>query len=688
MRLLPRPSWFWASLAALVVIGACSDNTQEQGAGAVGGAGGVGGSAGGAPDGGVGAEPFGLIGTVTEPNGALVRGGAVFLVPASDVEELAKTPIDLFASPQETALLTVDEPIEDLLDANADAYEQAAVDAEGVYRFETLPEGRHFVVWVPAEDDSEHLPGGDTSQTSFDSDALIGMALDIRVSSRPSAAASYLGSSACIGCHGLESTARTAHNVGLQVPGVRSPLQDIELWPDFDDALAAFDASTDLFFYDCEPTTLDPSKCKVADQDPGSGVRLELRLRRDNGVPLGMIGAYYVEMVQGGSSQRYDVVLTYGGALGKQQYLTRRSNPSGSFSYFVLPLQYNYQGDSTNPDSDDWPWRDYRSEQWFDFGGDALRQPGNADSFDNNCAGCHFTGYRLDGSDADGWSARAVADSQGAFDYDGDGSLELINTGCEACHGPGSEHVASSPLGGSIVSPSLLTPGRQAQLCGSCHSRPLGIGGGATGLPLSATNEMPPPAIRRADFALDYTTRVSGAPEDLFDSGDPRGNYQQYSDHIRSAHYRNPSRLTTCTGCHSPHVNDADIAAMDTTGNPNFVCTTCHGERRNPGLYPIREHVSEVTGVAGHESLEDFFGPYLCTDCHMVPTAKSGASVPALYDPIGGAPIVQYFWNDIASHRMTMVRWESLPSAFDQPLAVTNVCGECHGEFLPNELAP
>ena len=45
---------------------------------------------------------------------------------------------------------------------------------------------------------------------------------------------------------------------------------------------------------------------------------------------------------------RYDVVLTYGGALGKQQYLMRReTNRSGSFSYFVLPLQYNYRGDST-----------------------------------------------------------------------------------------------------------------------------------------------------------------------------------------------------------------------------------------------------------------------------------------------------------------------------------------------------
>ena len=91
------------------------------------------------------------------------------------------------------------------------------------------------------------------------------------------------------------------------------------------------------------------------------------------------------------TTERYEVVLTYGGAVEKQQYLARRENMDGSFSYFVLPMQYNYEGDDSNPDPEDWPWRDYRSDHWYDFGSDALRQPDDADSFDNNCAGCHFT---------------------------------------------------------------------------------------------------------------------------------------------------------------------------------------------------------------------------------------------------------------------------------------------------------
>jgi predicted CXXCH cytochrome family protein len=609
----------------------------------------------------------------------------VYLVPASDVEELAQTPIDLFLSPEATAMLDVDEPIEDLLDANADTYERAAVDMDGVYRFETLPEGRHFVVWVPATDDTEHLPGGDSSRVSFSTESLVGMQMNVRVSSQPSSAATYVGSSTCMVCHGLHSTTRTAHNVGLQVPGARSILQDIEPWPDFDDGLAAFDNGDTLFYFDCDGAAPDPSKCSVSDSSSGT-VSFELRLGRDNSLPLGVAGAYYVDMARGGSTQRYDVLLTYGGAMERQQYLTRRENADGSFSYFVLPLQYNYQGDPSNPDPDDWPWRDYRSDLWYDFGTDMLRQPENAESFDNNCAGCHFTGYRLEGSDADGWSARAIVDAEGAFDYDGDGRLEQINTGCEACHGPGSEHLELSPRSSYIVSPGLLTPGRQTVICGRCHSRPLGIGAGMTGLPLSADNEMPRSAIRRADFAMNHTTRVSGAPEDFFVSGDAKAHYQQYSDHIRARHYRNPVRLTTCTGCHDPHVNAAEIADMDTSGNPNAVCTTCHSPEANPELYPVGDHVANVTGVAGHASLEEILGPYLCTECHMVPTAKSGAAVPALVDPIDGPPTVQYYWNDIASHRMTVTRWEG--GQPEQPIAFTNECGQCHGESLPNTPTP
>jgi hypothetical protein len=638
----------------------------------------------------MGIEPeiFGLVGRVMEPNGLPVSGGTVYLVPAADVEALA--PIDLstlFASPEETAMLDNDEPIEDLVDANGGSYERAPVDSEGMYRFETLPEGSLFVAWFPADDDDRHLPGGDYSRVGFATESLIGMQMDIRVSPQPSADATYVGSSTCMICHDLETTTRTAHNVGLQVPGVRSVLQDVSPWPDFDDGLDAFDAGTTLFYYDCDSSAQDPSKCAVSDAPPMGIVSFEVNLRRDGSVPLGQIGAYYVELVNSVNTepaQRYDVVLTYGGAIQRQQYLMRRTNGNGLLSYFLLPVQYNYQGNSSNPDPDDWLWRDYRSDLWYDFGTDTLRDRNapasdpsfNDQSFDNNCAGCHFTAYEVGGDSAAGWSARAVADLGGAFDYDGDGSTELINVGCESCHGPGSEHL-NDPMKGYIVSPGSLTPSRASAICGSCHSRPLGIGAGMTGLPLSADDQMPPPGIRRAAFALDHTTQVSGAPEDFFSSGDAAAHYQQYSGHLQSRHYRNPSRIATCIGCHSPHANFDDVYGDAISENLNPVCTFCHSSEQ---FLTVLEHVDEMIPNGVHNSIGREFR---CTECHMVPTAKSGASVPALLDMIPNAdPPVQYYWNDIAAHRMTLTGRDAYQ---EQPVAATNECAPCHGGFFPNQ---
>jgi len=685
MRALLR-IWWLACLLFSISLGACKGDTGAPGPEGPPGEPGEPGE----PPGGLEPEIFGLVGRIMEPNGVPVPGGTVYLVPATDVEALSQTPIDLFVTPEETAMLDNDEPIEDLIDANGGIYEQALVDADGVYRFETLPEGSHFVVWFPDADDAEHLPGGNNSRVAFATDSLIGMQMDIRVSSQPSAQATYVGSSTCMVCHGLHSTTQTAHNVGLQVPGVRSILQDIEPWPEFDDGLAEFETNTTtLFYYDCNPGTSNPSQCKIADQNqpPPANVSFEVNLRRDTGVPLGVIGAYYIELVNSVNiepAQRYDVVLTYGGAIHKQQYLMRRANIDGSFGYFVLPMQYNYRGDFSNPDSDDWPWRDYRSDLWYDFGTDMLLNRNsptndeffNHESFDNNCAGCHFTGYRLEGSDADGWSARAIVDPGGAFDYDGDGRVELINVGCEACHGPGSEHLELSPRASYIVSPRLLTPGRAMAICGSCHSRPIGIGGGMKGLPLSMDDRMPPPGIRRAEFAVDHTTRVSGAAEDFFSSGDPLAHYQQYSDHIRSRHYRNPTRISTCTGCHSPHANFKDVYGMGVEDNLNAVCTVCHNSEE---FLTVLEHVEAKIPNGIHDSIGREFR---CTECHMVPTAQSGASVPALEDVLPpSAPPVQYYWNDIAAHRMTMTGRQAY---LEQPIAATNNCAGCHGGFFPN----
>ncbi len=635
-------------------------------------------------------EPDGLVGRILDARPLPVAGGTVYLIPSEDVETLGQTPIDLFLSPVDAAASTVDEPLDDLIDTNGDTYATATVDNDGVYRFTTIADGRYYVTWAPDSSDAMHLPGGDRCRSSVETADLVGTQLDIKVSSAASETATYVGSSTCMVCHGDHRSTRTAHRVGLQATGVRGNLQDISQWPDFDAALDAFEAGTVLNYYNCPDATSGFSKCRVSEgapTEPGATVWFTVALSRNEPIPLGQPGAYsltvtnVINPTDPSTPQTYDVLMTYGGAVHKQRYMTRFPNPNGTSSYYLLMVQYNYEGDISFPSSNNWPWRDYHSERWYDFTNQLLIEPAKSAAFDNNCAGCHFNGFGIEGSADDGWAALTVPDPNGAMDFDGDGRLDEINTGCEACHGPGSEHLEQRPQGGYIVSPSLLTPGRELMICGRCHSRPQGIGAGGTDAPLSADDLMALPGTRRADFALNFTQRVDGKPSSFFPTSlDSKSHHQQYSDFIRSHHYRNPFELLTCTSCHDPHGNDDNRNQLFIPADDNATCTGCHSD---PFFPSIRDHITEKTGNR-HDLVDE--QDLKCVTCHMAGTATSGAQSPELFDDVPGADIpVSYFWGDIAGHR-----FESQPTALasEQPVPATNACATCHVTFLPNPPAP
>jgi len=623
-------------------------------------------------------EPDGLVGRILDPRVLPVAGGTVYLIPTADVGALNATEIDLQLSPLLTSELEIDEPLDDLIDTKGTTYEQATVDEEGVYRFTTISGGPYYITWAPDAADTMHLPGGDQCRVPVASADVVGTQLNIWVSGAASETATYVGSSTCMTCHGLHRSTRTAHRVGLQATGVRGNLQDISQWPDFDAALEAFEAGTVLNYYNCPDATSGFSKCRVSEGAPteqGAIVWFTVALSRNEPIPLGQPGAYSLTLENvinpEPATKTYDVDMTYGGAVHKQRYMTPLENDDGSSSYYLLMVQYNYEGDPTFPSSNNWLWRDYHSERWYDFDNRLLIEPEESKAFDNNCAGCHFNAFRIEG-DAEnnkGWEARTVPDPNGAIDFDGDGRLDEINTGCEACHGPGSDHLEHRPQGGYIVSPGLLTPGRELMICGRCHSRPKGIGAGGTDAPLSEENLMPLPGTRRADFALNYTQRVDGLPTSFFPTSlDSKSHHQQYSDFIRSHHYRNPFGLLTCTTCHDPHGNDENRNQLLIPADDNTMCTQCHTDK-----LPIRDHVAATTGNQHNNVAEEDFK---CVTCHMVGTATSGAQSEELLYPDDSA----YFWGDIAGHR-----FESQPTslASEQPVPATNACATCHVTFVP-----
>lgn len=620
-------------------------------------------------------EPMGLVGVVLDTAGAPPIGRVV-LVPAADVQTLAETPIDLTLSPAATATVGNDEPLEDLIDANGDSYASASLDEDGVYRFTELVSGAYFLVFTPDAADSAHLPGGDRCRTALSSDSLLGTRFDIRVSGGQGEGADFVGSSTCLTCHESHAAGRTAHFNTLRVPAQLGHLQDSSAFPEIDDGLEPFEAGATLKFFDCDTGLPGPGRCSVTDAavDPGR-VSFELRLGRDASKALGERGAYFVVFQEpvSGATSRYDVALTQGGAGHAQRFLVQVPAPGRGVRTHVLPFQYQVFGDFAFPSPADWPFLDVGADDWFDFGATALRGPADERSFDQRCAGCHMTGISMTTDDAGGFLAQANADLAGAFDYNGDGRLEELGVGCESCHGPGSQHLASSSRGARIVSPGLLTPGRETVLCGACHSRPQGIGGGGSDAPLSAEGHMPAPGMRRADMVLEHTSRVDGSAEFFHASLDSSGSHQQYSDFIRSTMYRNGEELMTCSSCHDAHSVDEFAHQLRFAPEDNAACTGCHSE---PAFTDIIVHVEAQTGF-GHTGLDERFH---CTSCHMVATARSGAGTPGLVDNLGGG-LVEYFAGDLASHRFAVA---PRSEAAVQPTAATLACAACHATFLPN----
>lgn len=70
------------------------------------------------------------------------------------------------------------------------------------------------------------------------------------------------------------------------------------------------------------------------------------------------------------------------------------------------------------------------------------------------------------------WRTLGGLDEPTLIDYNGDGQIELMNAGCESCHGPGALHVAAGGDPEFIIDPAELPVSAQVDICGRCHSVP------------------------------------------------------------------------------------------------------------------------------------------------------------------------------------------------------------------------
>jgi len=188
--------------------------------------------------------------------------------------------------------------------------------------------------------------------------------------------------------------------------------------------------------------------------------------------------------------------------------------------------------------------------------------------------------------------------------------------GCEACHGPGSAHVANPSDLSTIISFSHKSqtpiPAQNAQ-CLSCHQ------GGARIFWHGSIHEDNKLACSdchnpMTNFAAHGLTARESINETCFSCH----KVQRAQFHMRS-HMPLPEGKITCVDCHNPHGSTTDpLLKADSV---NDVCYGCHADKRGPFLFehaPVRENCLNCHNPHGSnfESLLTAPRPMLCQQCH------------------------------------------------------------------------
>lgn len=355
------------------------------------------------------------------------------------------------------------------------------------------------------------------------------------------------------------------------------------------------------------------------------------------------------------------VMLTYGGSgLYKQRYVLKIPVSGGGYaaSHYVSPIQYN---EATHE------YTTYHPEAWY-------TDPVNGDytpvfdtstttadiaattniqkrSFEKNCVGCHFTYVTLSQSSDGEWVADAPDagtndTGNNVYDIDGDGTNDLVNTTCERCHGPGSDH-ANAPSSSNIVNPDSLTTQQANDLCGFCHSRGASAPNETFHYPYDDANMQD---WEVGDAWSDYYINEGGFYPDGTHEGEKRSSkkhHQQYFDFYESSKPTFVYHEVRCSECHDVHNtvkhhiretiteedslgNDLDIATENDNNTLCLACHATHGEFADLTKEMIADPVANADAIAATVSAHTHHdydpagsGESRCSKCHLPKTIKS-----------------------------------------------------------------
>src|SRR5688572_16767772 len=649
-------------------------------------------------------------------SGHPVSGATIHLVPVTAIDVTTPmTASSIYAPPFPAEVY--DEPLEDAVRLRGATFPQSTTDARGNFVFASVPDGRFFVHVTPDPKDTEHLPGGDRSRQSYSAEQLRGQSMTIEVSSSPSPAARYAGSSSCLACHkDKQHWQQTAHKLGWTVPGAPGRMQDFSRHRDYFNALELFPEVDDY---------ARGTRLELGDYDAGrNDDKFKLRSFGDSQLPIETAYAdvylwrnardrkYYITMVNRLNSKdpnspaHLEIKLLYGGAVHDQRYIVSVPPGLADRQGWYTVLRYNMTGRDNRLHRERRVWHDYKFYMWWSAGGDArygtsddvlTAPPVNTNAVQTMCAGCHLTGWeRYQDKTTGQFLVRAVNDRGGDMNIDDDPGLDEINVGCESCHGPGSEHVVNTGRSRFIVNPKYLSAERSSVVCGRCHDRRQGYGGPTVGYTQAVTEAgvLAGPGISRHELLTKYTDPIKKGPtmrgpgrEDNIWPDDVHSNkpHQQYSDFLKSKMYRNDRLLVTCSDCHDMHGGTPNPRWVihDATDPASPLCQRCH-------TVDVLSHMETKLNarMKGRQTR--------CIDCHMPGTANTGGIAGDFGRMITTPPYANaleeennaYWQGPLKSHVFdvplkTNVAVDGVPPGRAMPIPYTAACGTCH---VVNEL--
>ena len=431
------------------------------------------------------------------------------------------------------------------------------------------------------------------------------------------AAGGYIGSEACKNCHPDQFTgwSKSLHN---------APLKTVA---ELGDAIFVNDANGNG--QDDFKDTLDFNSPATDSLIEANANGTALKNSRPNAPILKIVNGKHIISIAG---VEFEVQRTQGGnGYWKQRYHTKVGK-----SYYISPVQYN---EVTKK------YEAYNATHWYSgtntprytqaYGTDNLvaqfgalnataTKLGTARSWENRCAGCHQTGLSL-ASQTQAYAGANVSEVVSGY-------VEL-NIGCEACHGPGAQHVNSSGNPAFITNPANLERLGVAgirladQVCGNCHQRgegnatlagmslnlefPARLVGGVLTFPFPGESSIDNSA-GNPFVILNTTTAYYGAASPTLSIYTAYRNWylgynfpkyiaslqhhQAWTDLEQGPHGPDKSTDTTCWGCHNPHkaagnpkanpgddhqIKDSvtrDGVTFATKDSDNSLCLACHAD--------------------------------------------------------------------------------------------------------------